>query len=176
MRVPTSCPTRSVSARTGCMRRMMPCTTLLAGAPAGRSRVQGIPSFIDKCPPVHFCWGSFDLAVTRFSGRRAPRHPSAVFPFGVRYDYGETLDQRQDHRTRRRNLGRSPPRAQALFRLDCGQARDGVDLEAEDLASRETIACSYSDFARHFGFFLPLAGDGAPDHEQPDRHQGDGKA
>jgi hypothetical protein len=37
-------------------------------------------------------------------------------------------------------------------------ATDGVDLEAEDLASGETIACSYSDFARHFGFFLPLAG------------------
>ncbi len=29
-------------------------------------------SFIGKCSPVHFFWGSFDLAVTRFSGRRAP--------------------------------------------------------------------------------------------------------
>ena len=29
--------------------------------------------FIGKCSPVHFFWGSFDLAVTRFSGRRAPR-------------------------------------------------------------------------------------------------------
>jgi Family of unknown function (DUF5996) len=28
-------------------------------------------SFIGKCSPVHFFWGSFDLAVTRFSGRRA---------------------------------------------------------------------------------------------------------
>jgi hypothetical protein len=28
--------------------------------------------FIGKCSPVHFYWGSFDLAVTRFSGRRAP--------------------------------------------------------------------------------------------------------
>ena len=28
--------------------------------------------FIGKCSPVHFFWGSFDLAVTRFSGRRAP--------------------------------------------------------------------------------------------------------
>jgi len=27
---------------------------------------------------VHFFWGSFDLAVTRFSGRRAPRHPGGV--------------------------------------------------------------------------------------------------
>ncbi len=30
--------------------------------------------FIGKVSPVHFFWGSFDLAVTRFSGRRAPRH------------------------------------------------------------------------------------------------------
>lgn len=37
-------------------------------------------------------------------------------------------------------------------------ATDGVELEAEDLASGETIACVYRDFARHFGFFLPLAG------------------
>jgi hypothetical protein len=33
--------------------------------------------FIGKASPVHFFWGSFDLAVTRFSGRRAPRHPGA---------------------------------------------------------------------------------------------------
>jgi hypothetical protein len=31
-------------------------------------------------------------------------------------------------------------------------------LEAEDLANNETVACSYPDFANHFGFFLPLAG------------------
>jgi hypothetical protein len=35
-------------------------------------------SFIGKCSPVHFFWGSFDLAVTRFSGRRAPPHPRGV--------------------------------------------------------------------------------------------------
>jgi hypothetical protein len=34
--------------------------------------------FVGKCSPVHFFWGSFDLAVTRFSGRRAPRHPGGV--------------------------------------------------------------------------------------------------
>jgi hypothetical protein len=33
--------------------------------------------FIGKCSPVHFFWGSFDLAVTRFSGRRAPERPDA---------------------------------------------------------------------------------------------------
>jgi hypothetical protein len=35
--------------------------------------------FIGKCSPVHFFWGAFDLAVTRFSGRRAPEHPGG-FP------------------------------------------------------------------------------------------------
>jgi hypothetical protein len=33
--------------------------------------------FIGKCSPLHFFWGSFDLAVTRFSGRRAPERPGA---------------------------------------------------------------------------------------------------
>jgi hypothetical protein len=35
--------------------------------------------FVGKCSPVHFFWGSFDLAVTRFSGRPAPPHPGG-FP------------------------------------------------------------------------------------------------
>ena len=34
--------------------------------------------FNGKCSPVHFFWGSFDLAVTRFSGRLAPEHPGGV--------------------------------------------------------------------------------------------------
>jgi hypothetical protein len=34
--------------------------------------------FSGKCSPVHFFWGSFDLAVTRFSGRRAPPHPGGI--------------------------------------------------------------------------------------------------
>ena len=34
--------------------------------------------FIGKCSPVHFFWGSFDLSVTRFSGRRAPERPGGV--------------------------------------------------------------------------------------------------
>ena len=33
--------------------------------------------FLGKVSPVHFFWGSFDLAVTRFSGRTAPAHPGA---------------------------------------------------------------------------------------------------
>jgi hypothetical protein len=47
-------------------------------------------SFIGKCSPVHFFWGSFDLAVTRFSGRRAPKFEGAGsvpnMPEAVTYD------------------------------------------------------------------------------------------
>ena len=34
--------------------------------------------FLGKASPVHFFWGSFDLAVTRFSGREAPPHPGGI--------------------------------------------------------------------------------------------------
>jgi hypothetical protein len=34
--------------------------------------------FMGKSSPVHFWWGSFDLAVTRFSGRKAPPHPGGM--------------------------------------------------------------------------------------------------
>lgn len=34
--------------------------------------------FVGKSSPVHFFWGSFDLAVTRFSGREAPLHPAGI--------------------------------------------------------------------------------------------------
>jgi hypothetical protein len=45
-------------------------------------------------------------------------------------------------------------KARAKFIL----ATDGQTLEAEELASGETIVCAYADFPNHFGFFLPLAG------------------
>jgi hypothetical protein len=34
--------------------------------------------FLGKCSPIHLFWGSFDLAVTRFSGRKAPPHPGGA--------------------------------------------------------------------------------------------------
>lgn len=34
--------------------------------------------FTGKCSPIHFFWGAFDMAVTRFSGRRAPLHPGGA--------------------------------------------------------------------------------------------------
>ena len=45
---------------------------------ANRVLSQFRTSFLGKSSPVHFFWGSFDLAVTRFSGRPAPRHPGSV--------------------------------------------------------------------------------------------------
>ena len=45
-------------------------------------------------------------------------------------------------------------KAKAKFIL----ATDGIDLEAQDLSTDEIIACAYTDFPNHFGFFLPLAG------------------
>lgn len=45
-------------------------------------------------------------------------------------------------------------KAKAKFIL----ATDGLNLQAEDLVSRDTISSNFSEFAEHFGFFLPLAG------------------
>jgi hypothetical protein len=53
-------------------------------------------------------------------------------------------------------LRESPATAKAKAKFIL--ATDGVDFEAEDLASGETVACNYKDFPDHFGFFLPLAG------------------
>ena len=50
----------------------------LALAQADRAFKAFRAGFIGKCSPVHFFWGSFDLAVTRFSGRTAPPHPGGV--------------------------------------------------------------------------------------------------
>src|SRR5437870_6722472 len=44
---------------------------------AARVMTQFRAGFLGKVSPVHFFWGSFDLAVTRFSGRPAPPHPGA---------------------------------------------------------------------------------------------------
>jgi hypothetical protein len=44
---------------------------------AGRVLTHFRSRFIGKVSPVHFFWGGFDLAVTRFSGRTAPMHPGA---------------------------------------------------------------------------------------------------
>ena len=50
--------------------------SVLLVADQGLKRFAG--EFIGKVSPVHFFWGSFDLAVTRFSGRTAPEHPGGA--------------------------------------------------------------------------------------------------
>ena len=45
---------------------------------ADRVMAQFRSRFSGKCSPVHFFWGGFDMAVTRFSGRRAPEHPGGI--------------------------------------------------------------------------------------------------
>ena len=48
--------------------------------------------------------------------------------------------------------------ATSKFKAKFILATDGIDLEAEELDSGETVACAWQDFPDHFGFFLPLAG------------------
>lgn len=48
----------------------------LSGANDILQRFRG--EFVGKSSPVHFFWGSFDMAVSRFSGRRAPPHPGGI--------------------------------------------------------------------------------------------------
>ncbi|HEY3842133.1 MAG TPA: DUF5996 family protein [Acidimicrobiales bacterium] len=50
----------------------------LALVQADRVMQQFRGGFLGKASPVHFFWGGPDLAVTRFSGRRAPKHPGGV--------------------------------------------------------------------------------------------------
>ena len=52
------------------------CWRILVQADRMLKRFRG--RFLGKASPVHFFWGGFDLAMTRFSGRRAPLHPGGV--------------------------------------------------------------------------------------------------
>lgn len=54
------------------------------------------------------------------------------------------------------NLKASPSTAKAKAKFIL--STDGINLEAEDLVTGETVACDYTGFPNHFGFFLPLAG------------------
>jgi hypothetical protein len=52
------------------------CWRIFANTQRVLQRFRG--TFTGKQSPIHFFWGSFDLASTRFSGRRAPRHPGGA--------------------------------------------------------------------------------------------------
>jgi hypothetical protein len=52
------------------------CWRVLVGANQILEKFRG--RFVGKCSPSHFFWGSFDLACTRFSGKRAPPHPGGI--------------------------------------------------------------------------------------------------
>ena len=52
------------------------CWRILAHADRVLKEFRG--HFVGKCSPSHFWWGGFDLACTRFSGRRAPTHPGGI--------------------------------------------------------------------------------------------------
>ena len=74
--------------------------------------------FLGKSSPVHFFWGSFDLAVTRFSGRPAPPHPGGVpgLPDAsrarpIRTRSAAPASGRAARRTRRPRSTRTPIRA-----------------------------------------------------------------
>ena len=68
-------------AEDGAMRAYDPgSASRLLGALLSADRVLRLfrSGFLGKSSPVHFFWGSFDLAVTRFSGRPAPLHPGGI--------------------------------------------------------------------------------------------------
>ena len=52
------------------------CWRILVNADRALKEFRG--GFVGKSSPVHFWWGAFDLACTRFSGRRAPQHPGGL--------------------------------------------------------------------------------------------------
>ena len=70
----------SRSNRTPCTWPMTPTTPIAFGGCFAAQEIFAHfrTGFLGKTSPVHFFWGSFDLAVTRFSGRPAPRQPGGV--------------------------------------------------------------------------------------------------
>ena len=73
--MPSASPTTMSRAPTTAIRRRGCSAHLNAVVPVFERFRAG---FSGKASPVHFFWGSFDLAVTRFSGREAPPHPGGI--------------------------------------------------------------------------------------------------
>ena len=79
--VPVEVEVRSRSPRTPCTIPTTPAAAELFWrqlVQADRVLTTFRSGFAGKASPVHFFWGSFDMAVTRFSGRRAPAHPGGA--------------------------------------------------------------------------------------------------
>ena len=77
-RNPRCDPVRPRIACTSPTTAITPTASGACSAPRNEVFAQFRTGFLGKASPVHFFWGSFDLAVTRFSGRSAPRHPGGV--------------------------------------------------------------------------------------------------
>lgn len=94
--------------------------------------------FIGKTSPVHFFWGSFDLAVTRFSGRRAPEHPGVpILPdFVTREAYS--------HEVSSAGFWPGGPLAEAMFYSYAYAAPEGF--------AEATVAHGF--FSKDFGEFV----------------------
>ncbi len=97
--------------------------------------------FCGKCSPVHFFWGSFDLAVTRFSGRPAPPHPGGIphLPDAItREAYSQEVS----------SLGFWPGNAAVLrrffIRMPIRNRRDSLRRKLNRLLHRITPRCASS--------------------------------
>ena len=100
--------------------------------------------YLGKVSPVHLFWGSFDLAVTRFSGRRAPLHPGGIPGFAGCGDarglqprglVGRLLARRRRHRLSRPSIPMPIPPRMAL------PMRGQVPRQRISIASSANFCC-----------------------------------
>ena len=131
-RCPLRYPTQSLSTRTGRVRPTIATRPGRSGTPCWQSSeclVEFRPGFIGKCYAVHSFWGSFDLAVTRFSGNRCagatrcrPHHARSLFPRGEQ----RWLLARQRQHPVRRSTRMRPPSQRDFARRRLGRKRPGT--------------------------------------------------
>src|SRR6185312_12942023 len=103
--------------------------------------------FTGKASPVHFFWGSFDLAATRFSGRPAPPHPGdARFPEAAFYAYAYPQPAGFEARPVEPAAARFEP-ALGEFVLPYRAVRAAPDPDAAVLAFLESTYLAAADLA-----------------------------
>lgn len=86
--------------------------------------------FLGKCSPVHFFWGAFDLAVTRFSGRPAPEHPGGVPNIADR-----VMQEAYSHEVSSAGFWAGPGLGEAAFYSYAYPAPEGFDRAAVEPAA-----------------------------------------